>query len=55
MRDVLLVIDMLNDFIHKDGSLFFQAGADIVPIVESRTELISKLFLKTFKEIQCQL
>jgi nicotinamidase-related amidase len=38
MNSILLVIDMLNDFVHKDGALFFQTGGDIVPVVIDRVE-----------------
>jgi len=38
MRKALIVVDMLNDFVHKDGALFFQAGADIIPAVKARIE-----------------
>jgi nicotinamidase/pyrazinamidase len=38
MSKVLIVVDMLNDFVHKDGALFFQAGADIIPAVKKRIE-----------------
>ncbi len=39
MGDMLIVVDMLNDFVHKDGALFFQAGADIIPAVQRRIEV----------------
>lgn len=38
MGKILIVVDMLNDFVHKDGVLFFQAGADIIPAVKKRIE-----------------
>ncbi len=38
MKKTLLIIDMLNDFVHKDGALFFQAGADIIPAVKGRID-----------------
>ena len=36
MRKALIIVDMLNDFVHPDGKLFFQAGADIIPAVWER-------------------
>ncbi len=33
---VLIVIDMLNDFAHEDGALFFPQAAAIIPAVRSR-------------------
>jgi nicotinamidase/pyrazinamidase len=42
MSKVLIVVDMLNDFVHKDGLLFFQAGADIIPMVKERIEAYMK-------------
>ena len=38
MSKILIVVDMLNDFVRKDGALFFQAGADIIPAVKKRIE-----------------
>ena len=36
MEKVLIVVDMLNDFVHKNGVLFFQQGADIIDAVKKR-------------------
>ena len=33
---ILLVIDMLNDFCHKDGALFFPAARQIIPFITER-------------------
>ena len=33
---ILIVVDMLNDFVHEKGALFFQTGADIIPAVKKR-------------------
>ena len=38
MSKVLIVIDMLNDFAHKDGALFFPGAAEIIPVVKERIE-----------------
>ncbi len=38
MKKALIVVDMLNDFVHKDGALFFQQGADIIESVRKRIE-----------------
>ena len=38
MGKILIVIDMLNDFVHKKGTLFFPAGADIIPFIKGRIE-----------------
>jgi nicotinamidase/pyrazinamidase len=38
MNKVLIVVDMLNDFVHKDGVLFFPTGAEIIPAVKKRIE-----------------
>ncbi len=38
MRKALIVVDMLRDFVHKDGALFFPTAADIVPAVLVRLE-----------------
>lgn len=35
---ILIVVDMLNDFVHEDGVLFFQAGADIISTVKKRID-----------------
>lgn len=37
-RRMLIVVDMLNDFVRPGGALFFQQGADIVPAVKERLE-----------------
>lgn len=36
MAKILIVVDMLNDFVHGDGALFFEAGAGIIPAVKKR-------------------
>lgn len=36
MTKVLIVVDMLNDFVHGDGALFFEAGNAIIPAVKRR-------------------
>ena len=36
MAQILIVVDMLNDFVHGDGALFFEAGAGIIPAVKRR-------------------
>ncbi len=33
---VLIVVDMLNDFVHGEGALFFESGASIIPAVKKR-------------------
>jgi len=38
MKDLLLVIDMLNDFVHPHGVLNFQEGQDIIPFVKARID-----------------
>lgn len=39
MKKALIVVDMLNDFVHSDGALFFPAGAEIIPAVKKRIEV----------------
>jgi nicotinamidase/pyrazinamidase len=36
MSKILIVVDMLNDFVDPDGALFFESGASIVPAVKRR-------------------
>ncbi len=36
MADILLIIDMLNDFAHKDGALFFPKAAEIIPHIKKQ-------------------
>jgi len=38
MSNILIVVDMLNDFVHKDGTLFFPAGSNIIKYVGDRVE-----------------
>jgi nicotinamidase-related amidase len=35
---ILLVVDMLNDFVHPDGSLYFEGGSNIIPAIEDKIE-----------------
>ena len=39
MGKALIVVDMLNDFVHKNGTLFFQQGADIIDAVKKRLDV----------------
>ena len=38
MKKVLIVVDMLNDFAHKDGVLYFPTAAEIISAVKKRIE-----------------
>jgi len=38
MGKMLVVVDMLNDFVGEGGSLFFQAGKNIIPAVKARID-----------------
>ena len=38
MNRVLIVVDMLNDFAHKNGTLFFQFAENIIPAVADRVQ-----------------
>lgn len=42
MKKVLLVIDMLNDFIKEDGALFFPQGQAIIPNVVAKIKEYSE-------------
>lgn len=35
---VLVIIDMLNDFIHPDGLLYFEEGKKIIPAIKDKLE-----------------
>jgi nicotinamidase-related amidase len=36
MSDILLIVDMLNDFAHEDGTLFFPKAKRIIPHIQER-------------------
>lgn len=38
MSNLLIVVDMLNDFVHKDGTLQFPFARGIVPFVKERVD-----------------
>lgn len=42
MREVLIVVDMQNDFVHEKGALNSQAAREIVPFIRSLVETTLK-------------
>jgi len=36
MRNILLIVDMLNDFVHERGALNFEYARNIVPFIKKR-------------------
>lgn len=41
-KDVLIVVDMLNDFVDPKGALAFPAALDIVPVIKKKIEQYRK-------------
>ena len=41
-KDVLIVVDMLNDFVDSKGALAFPAALDIVPVIKKKLDLYRK-------------
>jgi len=50
MNYALIVIDMLNDFVHKNGVLYFPEAEDIIPFIKSRIDLVRQEKNQLFQE-----
>jgi len=50
MNYALLVINMLNDFVHKNGVLYFQEVENIIPFIKERINIIRQKRSQLFQD-----